>query len=84
MNELKKKDVAGVGYLVYVDGWSLGKRYVWDAAEVDDGGLCDCPNGFDDVIVDKVEAEDFKKEVEAYIKEHAYGLSVGIEVVVKE
>ena len=72
-----------VGYLVFVEGWSKGTRYIWDAAEIEDGGLCDCPNGYDDLFDTKAEAEQLKEEVEDYIEAHDYTLTVGIEEVLK-
>ena len=72
-----------VGYLVYVDGWSKGKRYVWDAAEIEDGGLCDCPNGYEDLFDTREDAEQLKEDVEDYIESHDYILTVGIEEVIK-
>ena len=72
-----------VGYLVYVDGWDKGQRYVWDAAEIEDGGSCDCPNGYNDLFDTREEAEQLKEEVEDYIDDHDYTLSVGIEEVIK-
>lgn len=70
------------GYLVYVQGWSKGQRYVWDAEDIEDGGYVDCPNGKDDIFTDRDEAEELLTMVEDYIAEHDYELTAAIEEVV--
>lgn len=72
-----------VGFVVYVEGWDKDKRYVWDAAEIEDGGSCDRPNGYADLFDTLDEAEQLKDDVEDYIAVHDYTLSVGIEEVIK-
>lgn len=72
-----------VGYLVYISGGRLEHQYVWRPEDIENGGLCDCPNGYDDLFGTKAEAEHLKEEVENYIEAHEYTLTVGIEEVVK-
>lgn len=72
-----------VGFLVYVEGWDKGKRYIWDAAEIEDGGSCDCPNGLADLFDSYADAEQLKDDADDYIDAHDYTLTVGIEQVIK-